>query len=182
MILDPDLTREEFNNALTYLDDCGIFVPHFPHRIVRSLGDSEAVSYSDGRAYLRLGCYLTRGLTRWFVMHELCHVLVHFYRPQRDHRYARLFGGPQPADYDDIHPIQRGLTSLGRPNGFPSVYAKIGGGEEHFVELAAFLYCEPRQFASKPPADLAASWSVAWHHGLSLMTRDHLPRRRPRAG
>lgn len=177
MILDPDLTREEFNNALTYLDYCRIFLPDFPHRICATWGGSLVMSHTDGRVSLRLGCYLTRSWTRWFVMHEIGHVLWHFYRPTRDRRFAVTFGSPQPDQYDEIG-WKRGLTDLARPAGYPSIYAQIGGGEEYFVELMALMYTGDREFAGTPPTDLAATWSIAWNNGLKHMTQGNLPRRR----
>ncbi len=177
-LINTDLTRDEFSDALAYLEDCRIFLPDFPHRICATWGNSLVTSYADGRVNLRLGCYPTRGSTKWFVMHEIGHVLCHFYRPTRDRRFAATFGSPQPDDYDKISWLERGLTDIARPDGFPSRYSQSGGGEEHFVELMALMYVDDRGFAGTPPTDLAATWSVAWNRGLKHMTKENLPRPR----
>jgi len=139
-ITDTDTTQEALNDALGYLKDCGIFVPDFRHRIYNSLGGS-CVEIIENGIYVRLGCYLTRSLTDWFVMHELAHVLVAYHEPCNNPKFSAEFGEPQPDDYDGqqwksafrpcfvqtgSHPIMPAMEVRGEVCGIDSVhvYAK----------------------------------------------------------
>ena len=164
-----DQTRDAFNGTLEYLDHCGIFVPDFRLRILAQLGGSYVIETERGVA-MTLGCYPATRSARWFAMHELAHALAIFYRPERNRRFKKDFGAPTPGDYDHQQ-MKTALPREIRPDGFPSYYGRDGGGEELFAELVAFMYTEPRKFASRPPADLNRLWKVAWDDGLSRMTK-----------
>ena len=164
----PAMSREAIDDAAEYLRECGIQVPAFKRRVYRRAAGSY-VTGSPTTLVMHLGSYPTRRLADWFAMHELVHVLWARNRPTRDPTFREWFGTRRPRNYDDIPWTVRATTSLRRPSGFPSRYAEMAGGEEHFAELVAFMYTRPNGFASKPPADLAASWNVAWKRGITLM-------------
>lgn len=172
LFLDPDQTRDAFNDALEYLESCEIFVPDFRHRIDRRWGKSY-VDTSRRVVFMRLGCYPTRQWADWFAMHELMHVLVDAYGLMRRRKFKAVFGAPEPDDYDELQ-WKTLAPRRTRPLGYPSFYARDGGGEEHFAELVAFMYTSDRGFAAAAPADLRRSWSAAWNHGLAKMTEAHL--------
>lgn len=176
-LANPERTRKILNEIIEYLGQSGIFLPDFRHRIYRKFSGSE---FKPSGPSLMLGCYTTRYITEWFVMHEIGHVLWHFYDPCRDRTFRRYFGAPMPKyeEYLDIHrqfswkgPV---LHKTGfRPQGEPSPYGEKGGGEERFCELIGLMYSSKHGF-HKPPSDLRAMWRACWEHGLSRMTRKRL--------
>lgn len=166
----PELTRDIFNEVLDYLDRCNVFVPPFRHRINQRFFGSHFID-ADAGPFLLLGCYPSRFVTEWFVMHEVGHVLWHFYQPCRNRAFRQLFGSPEPDDYFDIHMrlSWRGpFRPRARPPGEPSFYGAEGGGEERFCELIGFLYATGG-FDRRPPRDLRALWTVCWD-ALTRMT------------
>ncbi|MEI6236138.1 MAG: hypothetical protein WCT04_24040 [Planctomycetota bacterium] len=171
----PELTRDIFNEVLDYLGRCSIFVPSFRHRIAHRFFGSHFID-ADAGPFLLLGCYPSRFMTEWLVMHEVGHVLWHFYQPCRSRAFRRLFGVPQPNDYSDIH---ERLSWYGpfmpcvRPPGEPSFYGAEGGGEERFCELIGRMYATGG-FDNRPPKDLSAMWNACWNHGLARMTHDKI--------
>ena len=72
------MTRSVLNEVLEYLDACGVFVPDFRHAIHLRMSGSYVTETPTG-CFLHLGCYATRFIAEWFVMHEVGHVLWHFY-------------------------------------------------------------------------------------------------------
>jgi hypothetical protein len=173
--LSVDLTCKALDGALHYLEECGIYVPPFRRRVLKRWGGSYVNVKKDGSTYICLGCYPTRGFADWFAMHELAHVLVAAHEPGRRRKFRVEFGDPEPDDYDDQQwKGMLGPIGIRRPAGYASMYGRDGGGEEHFAELVALMYCGEDEFAGRPPRDLRHAWSVAWKDGLSLMTRPRL--------
>jgi hypothetical protein len=175
-LANSELTRAVFIDVLEYLNRSGVFVPPFRHRIQRRFFGS-GFTDADRGPFLLLGCYPSRFATEWFVMHEVGHVLWHFYDPCRNRVFRQFFGSPLPDDYDDIHerlswrgPLQA-VTM--RPSGEPSSYGAEGGGEERFCELIGFMYATGG-FDRRPPRDLRATWHACWDHGLARMTYDKI--------
>ena len=171
------MTRSVLNEVLEYLDACGVFVPDFRHAIHLRMSGSYVTETPTG-CFLHLGCYATRFIAEWFVMHEVGHVLWHFYEPSRNHIFKRYFGAGRPENYDDVHrwhswrgPLRAGLGV--RLRGEPSEYGALGGGEERFCELLGFMYATGG-FDKAPPKDLSAMWRACWQHGLSRMTHDKI--------
>lgn len=172
-----ELTREVLNDVIEYLDDCEVFLPDFRHAVHRHMGGSYVTRKASG-CFLHLGCYPTRFVTEWWVMHEVGHILWHFYQPCRDRAFNRNFGVEAPDDYEEIH---RKLAFYGplahtlrlRPHGEPSPYGARGGGEERFCELIGLMYARGG-FDQEPPGDLSALWNVCWNHGVARMTHDRI--------
>jgi len=172
-----DLTRDVLNDVIEYLDDCDVFLPDFRHAIHTRVSGSYVSDTANG-PFLHLGCYPTRFIAEWFVMHEVGHVLWHFYEPCCNRTFKRYFGAPMPDNYDDIH---RKLALYGpfaatlrlRPRGEPSAYGRDGGGEERFCELIGLMYATGG-FDQRPPNDLRAMWRACWNHGLARMTDDKI--------
>jgi len=172
-----NLTHNVLSEVIEYLDERDVFVPDFRHAIHKRICGSY---FSDAPAgpFLHLGCYPTRFIAEWWVMHEVGHVLWHFYEPCRDRKFAKYFGAPRPDDYDDIHrklafygPI---AATLGlRPRGEPSPYGRDGGGEERFCELIGLMYATGG-FDQHAPKDLQRMWSACWNNGLARMTNDNV--------
>jgi hypothetical protein len=170
-------TRDVLTDVIEYLDDCDVFLPDFRHAIHRRIGGSYVSDNAFG-CFLHLGCYPTRFIAEWWVMHEIGHVLWYFYEPCRHPTFKRYFGAEQPDNYDDIH---RKLSFYGplatrvglRSHGEPSSYGAQGGGEERFCELIGLMYATGG-FDQRPPNDLEAMWSVCWNHGLARMTHDKI--------
>lgn len=170
--------REAVCNAKAYLQSCGIFVPHFELEIKSSdqfleIGGSY-VRQEYGDTQLSMGCYPTSFLRNWFAMHEIGHVLWGGHHPLRWKRFRLEFGKPRPTDEasKEIHKKYSwrtaGSRGIHRPNGEPSYYGKLGGGEERFCELIAYMYA-CGDFSKNPPSDLVALWECCWEHGLSRM-------------
>lgn len=172
-----DMTRDVLSDVVEYLDACDVFVPDFRHAIHRSIGGSY-VSDTPSGCFLHLGCYPTRFVAEWWVMHEIGHVLWHFYQPCRNATFKRYFGAEMPDNYDDIH---RKLAFYGpiattvrlRPRGEPSPYGAQAGGEERFCELIGLMYTTGG-FDQRPPKDLNTIWRACWNHGLARMTHDKI--------
>lgn len=73
-------TRDVLHDVIEHLDACGVFLLDFHHVIHRRIGGSYSRDTASGY-FLHLGCYPTRFVTEWWVMHEVGHVLWYFYEP-----------------------------------------------------------------------------------------------------
>ena len=170
-------TRDVLHDVIEHLDACGVFLPDFHHVIHRRIAGSYFRDTASG-CFLHLGCYPTRFVAEWFVMHEVGHVLWHFYEPCRRPTFKRYFGADVPDNYVDLH---RSLSFYGpiatfvglRPGGEPSPYGAQAGGEERFCELLGLMYATGG-FDRRPPNDLKALWSACWNHGLARMTHANI--------
>lgn len=166
-----ELTRAVLNEVCQYLEACDIYVPQFKLTIHRKPGGSSVKH--DIRDHLNLGCYPTRFMTEWWVMHEMGHILWNYYSPCDNRKFAQAFGAPQPEDYDDIHRKYSPFSTLAetlrmRPENEPSPYGAKAGGEERFCELLGLMYASGG-FDQAPPEDLEKLWNVCWHSGLADM-------------
>ena len=170
-------THNVLVDVIEYLWACDVCLPDFRHAIHRHIGGSYVSETSSG-CFLHLGCYPTEFVAEWWVMHEVGHVLWHFYQPCRNLTFKRYFGAELPDNYDDIH---RKLSFYGplaapvglRPRGEPSPYGAQAGGEERFCELLGLMYATGG-FDQRPPKDLNAMWNACWNHGLARMTHDNI--------
>lgn len=177
-LANSERTRTAFTNVLDYLDRSGVFLPPLRHRITNRFFGSHFTD-ADRGPFLLLSCYPPNDfVTEWFVMHEVGHVLWHFYEPCRNRAFRSVFGVPEP---DNYHQIYRNLSWQGpalqllgrRPHGEPSPYGEQGGGEERFCELIGLMYATGG-FDQCPPKDLRIMWETCWHHGLARMTNDKI--------
>jgi len=166
-----------------YLRSCGIRLPQFEVTAKRDedrkipVGGSY-VMHEGKETLLNMGRYPTTFLARWFAIHELGHVLWLGHRPLRWPGFRKLFGEPEPENYETIYSRESYKTVMfgtlswhcgpQRPRGEPSWYGKLAGGEERFCELLALMYANA-DFATPPPADLEDLWNGCWTHGLSRM-------------
>ena len=101
-------------------------------------------------------------------MHELVHILCAYHEPTKNRKFRKEFGAGQPDNYDKITWVST-LPLFCRPKGYATVYGKLGGGEEHFAELVAYMYTRKEAFLAEPPEDLVKAWDIAWNNGLKLM-------------
>jgi hypothetical protein len=152
-------TKQAVEDALKYLRKCDIIVPHFKTQYKSN--PHGCMVLCDEVCTLTTGTFISKKMADWFMMHELVHVLCYHYEPIKNRRFAREFGEPQPSDYLEVT-WTSALPSICRPAGYASIYGKLGGGEEHFAELVAYMYTSVQGFAAKPPDDLAKAWKIAW--------------------
>ena len=176
---EKEKSRDAVRRAVAYLRSCDIDVPRFglSTKWERRIGGS-FVNFDGTRSRLNMGRYPTGFLRNWFAMHELGHVLWNHHRPHRWKNFREAFGGPAPANYDDLFRVEAWKTPAAyrlswcsgphRPAGEPSWYGGRAGGEERFCELIALMYANG-DFSKAPPGDLDGLWKICWNHGLARM-------------
>jgi hypothetical protein len=154
----PQKTEEALDAAIEYLEENGFDVPEFDVEFTEQVGGS--MVFEDGS--MRLGVYPGQRRRDWFVMHEMIHMLVlhHGVRLPAPFNRRAWPGGDNWA--------VRACMDAGRADGYPSIYAETGGGEEFLCELFALMYVEGG-FDEEPPVDLAKAWDVAWNRVSTQM-------------